>query len=127
MNSAALGNGYWQYYMRMLTAPAEAFATALPQMTEIWQSWSISQGEMSRRTAQAMLTMQETNRIMQSTAEGRRTTEWHQRLTGMTLQGRWVVEDTTTGQRRELSSAEINGLFERAPGRYRVVPSDQLR
>lgn len=29
---------------------------------------------MSRRTAQAMLTMQETNRIMQSTAEGRRTT-----------------------------------------------------
>jgi len=127
VNSAALGNGYWQYYMRMLTAPAEAFATALPQMTEIWQSWSISQGEMSRRTAQAMLTMQETNRIMQSTAEGRRTTEWHQRLTGMTLQGRWVVEDTTTGQRRELSSAEINGLFERAPGRYRVVPSDQLR
>ena len=117
VNSAALGNGYWQYYMRMLTAPAEAFATALPQMTEIWQSWSISQGEMSRRTAQAMLTMQETNRIMQSTAEGRRTTEWHQRLTGMTLQGRWVVEDTTTGQRRELSSAEINGLFERAPGR----------
>lgn len=45
----------------------------------------------------------------------------------MTLQGRWVVEDTTTGQRRELSSAEINGLFEPAPGRYRVVPSDQLR
>ena len=44
----------------MLTAPAEAFATALPQMTEIWQSWSISQGEMSRRTAQAMLNMQET-------------------------------------------------------------------
>ena len=123
----SFGNGYWQYYMRMLTAPAEAFATALPQMTEIWQSWSISQGEMSRRTARAMLTMQETNRIMQSTAEGRRTTEWHQRLTGMTLQGRWVVEDTTTGQRRELSSAEINGLFERAPGRYRVVPSDQLR
>ena len=30
-------------------------------------SWSISQGEMNRRTAQAMLTMQETNRIMQST------------------------------------------------------------
>lgn len=127
VNSAALGNGYWQYYMTLLTAPAEVFATALPQMTEIWQSWSISHGEMSRRTAQAMLTMQETNRIMQSTAEGRRTTEWHQRLTGMTLQGRWVVEDTTTGQRRELSSAEINSLFERAPGRYRVVPSDQLR
>jgi len=38
-------------------------------MTEVWQSWSISQGEMNRRTAQAMLTMQET------TAEGRRTTE----------------------------------------------------
>jgi hypothetical protein len=127
VNSAALGNGYWQYYMTLLTAPAEVFAGALPQMTEIWQSWSISQGEMNRRTAQAMLTMQETNRIMQSTAEGRRTTEWHQRLTGMTLQGRWVVEDTTTGQRRELSSAEINSLFEREPGRYRVVPADQLR
>ena len=127
VNSAALGNGYWQYYVTLLTAPGEVFAAALPQMTEIWQSWSISQGEMNRRTAQAMLTMQETNRIMQSTAEGRRTTEWHRRLTGLTLQGRWVVEDTTTGQRRELSSAEINSLFERAPGRYRVVPADQLR
>ena len=75
VNSAALGNGYWQYYTTLLTAPAEVFPQALPQMTEIWQSWSISQGEMNRRTAQAMLTMQETNRIMQSTAEGRRTTE----------------------------------------------------
>ena len=129
VNSATLGNGYWQwqYYMTLLTAPAEVFPQALPQMTEIWQSWSISQGEMNRRTAQAMLTMQETNRIMQSTAEGRRTTEWHQRLTGMTLQGRWVVEDTTTGQRQELSSQEINSLFERFPGRYRVVPSSDLK
>lgn len=127
VNTALLGNGYWQYYMTLLTAPAEIFPQALPLMTEIWQSWSISQGEMNRRTAQAMLTMQETNRIMQSTAEGRRTTEWHQRLTGMTLQGRWVIEDTTTGQRQERTQQEINALFERFPGRYRVVPSDQLK
>ena len=127
VNTAALGNGYWQYYMTLLTAPADIFSQALPLMTEIWQSWSISQGEMNRRTAQAMLTMQETNRIMQSTAEGRRTTQWHQSLTGMTLQGRWVIEDTTTGQRTELSSQEMNSLFERFPGRYRVVPSSQLK
>ena len=61
-----------------------------------------------------------------ATAEGRRTTEWHQRLTGA-LQGRWVIEDTTTGQRMERSQQEINALFERFPGRYRVVPSDQLK
>jgi len=127
VNTALLGNGYWQYYMTLLTAPVEIFPQALPLMTEVWQSWSISQGEMNRRTAQAMLTMRETNRIMQSTAEGRRTTEWHQRLTGMTLQGRWVIEDTTTGQRAEHSQQEINALFERFPGRYRVVPSDQLK
>ena len=127
VNTAALGNGYWQYYMTLLTAPADIFPQALPLMSEIWQSWSISQGEMNRRTAQAMLTMQETNRIMQSTAEGRRTTQWHQSLTGMTLQGRWVIEDTTTGQRTELSSQEMNSLFERFPGRYRVVPSSQLK
>jgi hypothetical protein len=127
VNTAALGNGHWQYYMTLLTAPADTFSQALPLMTEIWQSWSISQGEMNRRTAQAMLMMQETNRIMQSTAEGRRTTQWHQSLTGMTLQGRWVIEDTTTGQRTELSSQEINSLFERFPGRYRVVPSSQLK
>jgi len=127
VNTAALGNGYWQYYMTLLTAPAELFPHALPLMTEIWQSWSISQGEMSRRTAQAMLTMQETNRIMQSTAEGRRTTEWHQHLTGMTLQGRWVVEDTTTGQRTELTQPEINALFEKFPARYRVVPAEHLK
>ena len=109
VNSAALGNGYWQwqYYVTLLTAPAEVFPQALPQMTEIWQPWSISQGEMNRRTAQAMLTMQETNRIMQSTSEGRRTTEWHQHLTGMTLQG--------------------YSLFERFPGRYRVVRASDLK
>jgi len=130
-----LGNGYWQYYMTLLTAPVEIFPQALPLMTEVWQSWSISQGEMNRRTAQAMLTMQETNRIMQSTAEGRRTTQWHQRLTGqwhrrltrMTRQGRWVIEDTPTGQRMELSQQEINTLFEKFPGRYRVLPSDHLK
>ena len=121
VNTAPLGNGCWQYYMTLLTAPVEIFPPALPLMTEVWQSWSISQGEMNRRTAQAMLTMQET------TAEGRRTTEWHQRLTGMTLQGRWVIEDTTTGQRMERSQQEINALFERFPGRYHVVPSDQLK
>jgi hypothetical protein len=111
VNTALLGNGYWQYYMTLLTAPVEIFTQALPLMTEVWQSCSISQGEMNRRT----------------TAEGRRTTEWHQRLTGMTLQGRWVIEDTTTGQRMERSQQEINALFERFPGRYRVVPSDQLK
>ncbi|HWN03749.1 MAG TPA: hypothetical protein VNQ72_12095 [Candidatus Dormibacteraeota bacterium] len=36
-------------------------------------------------------------------------------------------EDTTTGQRQELSSQEINRLFERFPGRYRVVPSSDLK
>jgi len=54
VNTAMLGNGYWQYYMTLLTAPAEIFPQALPLMTEIWQSWSIRQGEMNRRTAQAM-------------------------------------------------------------------------
>lgn len=51
--------------MTLLTAPAEIFPQALPLMTEVWQSWSISQGEMNRRTAQAMLTMQETNQRME--------------------------------------------------------------
>lgn len=60
VNTAMLGNGYWQYYMTLLTAPAEIFPQALPLMTEVWQSWSISQGEMNRRMAQATLTMQET-------------------------------------------------------------------
>jgi hypothetical protein len=45
----------------------------------------------------------------------------------MTLQGRWVIEDTTTGQRMELTQQEINTLFEKFPGRYRVVPAAQLK
>ncbi len=45
----------------------------------------------------------------------------------MTLQGRWVIEDTTTGQRMERPEQEINSLFERFPGGYRVVPSDHLK
>ncbi len=55
------------------------------------------------------------------------TTQWHQHLTGMMLQGRWVVEDTLTGQRIEMTSQEMNQLFERYPGRYRVIPASELR
>jgi hypothetical protein len=95
-------------------------------MTEVWQSWSISQGEMNRRSALAMLTMQETNRIMQSTAEGRRTTQWHQTLTGMTLQGRWVIEDTVTQQRREVTMEQLNALFDADPGRYRTLSASEF-
>jgi hypothetical protein len=47
VNTAMLGNGYWQYYMTLLTAPVEIFPQALPLMTEVWLSWSISQGEMT--------------------------------------------------------------------------------
>ena len=38
-----------------------------------------------------------------------------------------MIEDTTTGQRMELSQQEISSLFERFPGCYRVVPSDHLK
>ena len=70
--------------MTLVTAPVEIFPQALPLMTEVWQSWSISQG-------------------------------------------RWVIEDTTAGQRMERSQQEINAQLERFPGRYRVAPSDQLK
>jgi hypothetical protein len=63
VNTALLGNRYWQYYMTLVTAPVEIFPQALPLRTEVWQSWS----------------------------------------------------------------KEINALFETFPGRYRVVPSDQLK
>jgi hypothetical protein len=33
VNIAMLGNGYWQYYTTLLTAPAEIFRQALPLMT----------------------------------------------------------------------------------------------
>jgi hypothetical protein len=38
VNTAALGNGYWEYYMTLLTAPAAVFPPALPLMTEIWNT-----------------------------------------------------------------------------------------
>jgi hypothetical protein len=35
VNTAALGYGYWQYYMTLLTAPADIFSQALPLMTRL--------------------------------------------------------------------------------------------
>jgi hypothetical protein len=127
VNTANLSNGFWQYYMTAVFAPAEVFAQSLPMMLEIWHSWNLSQGEMSRRTATAIATMKETNAIMQQTAEGRRTTQWHQELTGMTLQGRWVIEDTQTGQRISVTVAEMNSLFQTFPGRYRQLGAQEMR
>jgi hypothetical protein len=37
VNTATLGNGYGQYYMTLLTAPAEIFPQALLLMTEVRQ------------------------------------------------------------------------------------------
>jgi hypothetical protein len=114
VNTAMLGNGYCQYYMTLLTAPAEIFPQALPLMTEVWQSWSISQGEMNRRTAQAMLAMQETG--------------------GPANYPMAPAPDDAAGplgdrghQRMERSQQQINSLFERFPGRCRVLPSDHLK
>lgn len=127
VNSADLGNGYWQFYMSLLTAPTALFAQALPQMVAVWQSWGISQGEMNRRTSEALLTMKETHRILQETAEGRRSTDWHRQLTGMTLQGRWVIEDTRTGERREVTSEQQNALIAAEPGRWRSLSALEMK
>ncbi len=127
VNTADLGNGYWQFYMTLLTAPNKQFSKALPIMIKIWQSWSMSQGEMSRRTALALQTMKQTNQIMQSTSEGRKTTEWHQKLTGMNLQGRWVIENTRTKERREVTMEQLNSIFEAEPGLWRTLSSSEIK
>ncbi|MFZ1288554.1 MAG: hypothetical protein WAR79_00570 [Melioribacteraceae bacterium] len=127
VNTADLGNGYWQYYMTLLTAPKKEFEKALPVMIEIWESWSMSQGEMNRRTAQALQTMKETNQIMQSTAEGRRTSEWHQKLTGMTLQGHWIIENNNTKERREVTMEQMNSIMEAEPGVWRTLSSFEIK
>jgi hypothetical protein len=41
--------------------------------------------------------------------------------------GRWVVEDTLTGQRIEMTSQEMNQRFQRYLGRYRDIAASQLR
>ncbi len=127
VNTADLGNGYWQFYMTLLTAPANVFADAFPTMIKIWESWSMSQGEMSRRTAKAIQTMKETNEIMQSTAEGRRTNEWHQKLTGMTLQGNWVIENNNTKERRQVTSEQLNKIMEAEPGVWRSLSASEIK
>lgn len=126
VNSANLGNGYWQFYMSVVTAPAAAFPQAFPQMIAAWQSWSVSNAEMQRRTAQALGTMKETSAIMQATAEGRRTSAWQQQLTGLTLAGRWVIEDSRDGSRREVSSGQWNALDEAEPGRWRRLGAAEI-
>jgi hypothetical protein len=55
----------------------------------------------------AMLTMQETNRIMQSTAEDRRTTHWHQHLTGSrSSSGATASSRPTTSNKSAISKSE---------------------
>jgi len=125
VNTAPMGSGYWQYYMTLLMAPSAAFAYSLPIMTEIWQSWGISQAEMSRRFNEALATIGETNRIMQGAAEARRTPQRHNEMTQDVLRGYWVIEDQTTRQRRKVDMKEANALIYGEPGRYRMLSASE--
>ena len=127
VNTAQLSSGFWQYYMTMLLSPVERFPFALPVMLNIWRSWSISQGEMNRRTEAALSTMRETNEIMRSTSAilTRGPTPKQQEITGDLLRGEWVIEDREAQKRYKVTNAEANRLFESSPGRYRMLPADE--
>ncbi|MBA3319792.1 MAG: hypothetical protein H0T50_17105 [Gemmatimonadales bacterium] len=126
VNTAPLQGGYWQYYVTMLLAPPEVFPRSLPVMVEIWKSWGISQGEMNRRTEQALTTMKETAAIMRGTlAERSRSQPLRDSIRGELLAGEEVLEHLRTKRRVRVTTAQMNQLFELEPGEWRVVPTHE--
>lgn len=126
VNTAPLQGGYWQYYLTMLLAPPDVFPRSLPTMVEIWKSWGISQGEMNRRTEQALVTIKETEAIMRGTlAEPNRSQPLRDSIRGELLAGEEVLEHLRTKRRVRVTTAKMNQLFELEPGEWRVVPTHE--
>lgn len=127
VNTANLGNGYWQYYMTMTLSPVERFGFALPVILDVWRSWSVSQAEMNRRLSEGLQTMRQTNEIMRNTSAilTRGPTAVQQEITGDLFRGEWVIEDYQERKRWKVTNEQANRLFEAHPGRYRMVPADE--
>lgn len=121
VNTALLSGGYWQYYHTALLAPAESWQASLPTLIKIWQRWAISDAEMSRRLQQAISTNNEITAIMAGTVNARKPNPQHARVNGTYYAGRWIVEDTHTGQRYEVTFDEMNKMMAANPGRYRAL------
>lgn len=128
--TSVTGAEQWMYYYSGATAPAEHFARQLPLLRAIWESFSVSPGELQRRMDEAVQSMQETwgmlrdaqsnaTRASLNAAEG-----WDQVIRGVqTIEPR-------SGFRAEVPHDKtqqwVDRLNETGTGRWRVVPMAEL-
>lgn len=91
-----------------------------------WWSSGVPPGEMNRRTEQALMTIKETNAIMRGAIDDRKRSEPRQNeLRGELLQGNTVIECLRTKERRQVTVAQMNAIFEAKPGERREVPTHE--
>jgi len=131
-----LGNvnadGSWILYTTYVASPVESFAANLPVLLEIWGSARTAQHVINERLDNAMRSLREAGEIYRQTVQNRERSQQriHDKWTEV-IRGTRIVEDTLTGERRDLDlgwSKDIVRRLNQGEGhdRYREIPLWQL-
>ncbi len=129
--TSVTGAQNWLFYFSGVSAPSGQFARELPLLRAIWQSFSVSAGELQRRLDDAMQKMEQTwsmirgaqanaSRANQSAAEG-----WDQVVRGVL-----TIENPRSGFRAEVPNDKaqrwVDQLNGSGTGHWRIVPPSEL-
>ncbi|HEV8600740.1 MAG TPA: hypothetical protein VGQ69_15370 [Gemmatimonadales bacterium] len=128
--TSVTGPQQWLFYYSGASAPAEQFARELPLLRAIWNSFSVTPGELQRRMDDAIKNMNETwsmlrsaqanaTRASLSAAEG-----WDQVIRGVqTIENRSGFRAEVPNDRAQKWVERLN---ETGTGHWRVVPASEL-
>jgi len=125
-------DGSWILYTTYVASRSESFAQNLPVLLEIWGSARTSQRVIHERLDSAMRNLREAGEIYRQTTDNsaRAQQRMHDKWTEV-FRGTRIVEDTLTGQRRDVDLGYSKDIVRRlneieGPGRYREIPLWQL-
>ena len=125
-------DGLWIPYFTYVGSSSESFSQNLPILLEIWRSARTAQHVINEKLDEAVRSMKEIGEIYRQTAQNRERSQQriHDKWTEV-IQGTRIVEDTLTGERRDVDlghSKEIVRRLNQGEGtdRYREIPLWQL-
>jgi hypothetical protein len=128
--TSQVGGNEWLLYTSYVAADANTFAQDLPTMLKIWGSWKVDDRLYQQRMQQALANMKETNNILHNMNENQSKVFDNANVAfDMVLRGNWPVENTETGERKEMSQNVATALENACQAQglpCRQVPTDQL-
>jgi hypothetical protein len=128
-SSMPLGDGKFLFYYSVVISPEERFAQDIPTLLAAWGSWKVSDRLLRERMEKALADMKAGHEIWKQARDNHNKTIAQTNADfGEMIRGWRTVEDTTTGERREVDLGNAEKIVEKmneAEGwkRYKEIPA----